>query len=131
MPLHIRPLVADDRVVWGQMWRDYLSFYDTAIAPEIYETTFARLINPTNRVQNARVAELDGAAVGIVHYIYHAHNWHRRCMLFTRSLCQRFGPWAGYWPRFDRGRLRCGRCQWHAKRILDDPRFQRNRAYAL
>ena len=63
MPLHIRPLVTDDRVVWGQMWRDYLSFYDTAIAPEIYETTFARLINPTNRVQNARVAELDGAAV--------------------------------------------------------------------
>ena len=23
MPLNIRPLVADDRVVWGQMWRDY------------------------------------------------------------------------------------------------------------
>ena len=75
MSLKIRPLVAKDRADWGQMWGDYLSFYDTDVAPEIYETTFARLINPANRVQNALVAERDGEAVGIVHYIYHAHNW--------------------------------------------------------
>lgn len=86
MPLNIRPLVADDRVVWGQMWRDYLSFYDTTIAPEIYETTFARLINPTNLVQNARVAELDGAAVGTVHYIYHAHNWRTEDVCYLQDL---------------------------------------------
>ena len=75
MPLKIRPLIAEDRTEWGQMWGDYLSFYETDVAPEIYETTFARLIDSTNPVQNALVAELDGAAVGIVHYIYHAHNW--------------------------------------------------------
>ena len=51
MPLKIRPLMAEDRTDWGQMWGDYLSFYETDVAPEIYDTTFARLIDSTNPVQ--------------------------------------------------------------------------------
>jgi GNAT superfamily N-acetyltransferase len=68
------------------MWGDYLSFYETDVAPEIYETTFARLIDSTNPVQNALVAELDGAAVGIVHYIYHAHNWRAEDVCYLQDL---------------------------------------------
>ena len=86
MPLKIRPLMAEDRTDWGQMWGDYLSFYETDVAPEIYETTFARLIDSTNPVQNALFAELDGAAVGIVHYIYHAHNWRAENVCYLQDL---------------------------------------------
>jgi GNAT superfamily N-acetyltransferase len=86
MPLKIRPLGIEDRSEWAQMWSDYLSFYDTEVAPEVYETTFARLINPANRVQNALVAELDGAAVGLVHYIYHAHNWRVEYVCYLQDL---------------------------------------------
>ena len=86
MPLKIRPLGIEDRSEWAQMWSDYLSFYDTEVAPEVYETTFARLINPANRVQNALVAELDGAAVGLVHYIYHAHNWCAEDVCYLQDL---------------------------------------------
>ena len=86
MPLKIRPLGIEDRSEWAQMWSDYLSFYDTEVAPEVYETTFARLINPANRVQNALVAERDGAAVGIVHYIYHAHNWRVEDVCYLQDL---------------------------------------------
>ena len=86
MPLKIRPLGIEDRSEWAQMWSDYLSFYDTEVAPEVYETTFARLINPANRVQNALVAERDGAAVGIVHYIYHAHNWRAEDVCYLQDL---------------------------------------------
>jgi GNAT superfamily N-acetyltransferase len=86
MPLKIRPLMAEDRTDWGQMWGDYLSFYETDVAPEIYVTTFARLIDSTNPVQNALVAELDGAAVGIVHYIYHAHNWRAEDVCYLQDL---------------------------------------------
>jgi GNAT superfamily N-acetyltransferase len=86
MPLKIRPLMAEDRTDWGQMWGDYLSFYETDVAPEIYEMTFARLIDSTNPVQNALVAELDGAAVGIVHYIYHAHNWRAEDVCYLQDL---------------------------------------------
>jgi len=86
MPLKIRPLGIEDRSEWAQMWSDYLSFYDTEVAPEVYATTFARLINPANRVQNALVAELDGAAVGLVHYIYHAHNWRVEDVCYLQDL---------------------------------------------
>ncbi len=86
MSLKIRPLGIEDRSEWAQMWSDYLSFYDTEVAPEVYETTFARLINPANRVQNALVAELDGAAVGLVHYIYHAHNWRAEDVCYLQDL---------------------------------------------
>ena len=86
MPLKIRPLGIEDRSEWAQMWSDYLSFYDTEVAPEVYETSFARLINPANRVQNALVAELDGAAVGLVHYIYHAHNWRVEDVCYLQDL---------------------------------------------
>ena len=86
MPLKIRPLGIEDRSEWAQMWSDYLSFYDTEVAPEVYETTFARLINPANRVQNALVAELDGAALGLVHYIYHAHNWRVEDVCYLQDL---------------------------------------------
>ena len=86
MLLKIRPLMAEDRTDWGQMWGDYLSFYETDVAPEIDDTTFARLIDSTNPVQNALVAELDGAAVGIVHYIYHAHNWRAEDVCYLQDL---------------------------------------------
>ena len=86
MPPKIRPLGIEDRSEWAQMWSDYLSFYDTEVAPEVYETTFARLINPANQVQNALVAERDGAAVGIVHYIYHAHNWRAEDVCYLQDL---------------------------------------------
>ena len=86
MPLKIRPLMAEDRTDWVQMWGDYLSFYETDVAPEIYETTFARLIDSTNPVQNALFAELDGAAVGIVHYIYHAHNLRAENVCYLQDL---------------------------------------------
>ena len=86
MPLKIRPLMAEDRTDWGQMWGDYLSFYETDVAPEIYDTTFARLIDSTNPVQNALFAELDGVAVGIVHYIYHAHNWRAENVCYLQDL---------------------------------------------
>ena len=82
----IGPFVAGGRASWGQLGGDYLSFYDTDVAPEIYETTFARLINPANRVQNALVAERDGEAVGIVHYIYHAHNWRAEDVCYLQDL---------------------------------------------
>ena len=87
MPLKIRPLVAEDRADWGQMWGDYLSFYDTDVAPEIYETTFARLINPANRVQNALVAERDGEAVALsitfITHIIGARKMSVICKIFT------------------------------------------------
>ena len=86
MTLTIRPLHAKDRDTWGRMWTDYLVFYNTDISPQIQDITFSRLIDPNYLLQNCLMAELDGTAVGIVHYIYHAHNWHAEDVCYLQGL---------------------------------------------
>ena len=86
MTLTIRPLHAKDRDTWGRMWTDYLVFYNTNISPQIQDITFSRLIDPNYLLQNCLMAELDGTAVGIVHYIYHAHNWHAEDVCYLQDL---------------------------------------------
>ena len=86
MTLKIRPLHAKDRDTWGRMWTDYLVFYNTDISPQIQDITFSRLIDPIYLLQNCLMAELDGTAVGIVHYIYHAHNWHAEDVCYLQDL---------------------------------------------
>ncbi|WP_347828387.1 GNAT family N-acetyltransferase [uncultured Planktomarina sp.] len=86
MTLTIRPLQANDRGAWARMWTDYLTFYDRDVTPDIYDLTFARLVDPENLVQNCLVAELEGVAVGIVHYLYHAHNWRAEDVCYLQDL---------------------------------------------
>ncbi|MFE1600153.1 GNAT family N-acetyltransferase [Methylobacterium sp. ID0610] len=70
----IRPLRPDERAAWEPLWQGYLRFYGATIAPEASDTTWARLHDPAEPM-HALVAELDGAVVGLVHYIYHRSTW--------------------------------------------------------
>ena len=86
MTLMIRPLQANDRKAWSRMWTDYLVFYDSDVSPEVQNITFLRLIDPNFILQNCLIAELNGVAVGIVHYIYHAHNWRAEDVCYLQDL---------------------------------------------
>jgi len=39
----VRPLAAADKPAWLKLWAGYLEFYKASVAPEVTETTFARL----------------------------------------------------------------------------------------
>ncbi len=71
----IRPLAVADRDGWAALWEAYLAFYQTSVTPEVYDSTFARLLGDDNRDFNAFVAELGGRLVGLVHYLFHRHAW--------------------------------------------------------
>jgi len=86
MTLMIRPLQANDRKAWSRMWTDYLVFYDSDVSPEVQNITFLRLIDPNFLLQNCLIAESNGVAVGIVHYIYHAHNWRAEDVCYLQDL---------------------------------------------
>ena len=72
--LVIRPFQADDRAAWEPLWQGYLTFYKTSLAPEVTQTTWKRLLDPSEPMHGL-VALLDGEVVGIVHYIYHRSTW--------------------------------------------------------
>jgi len=82
----IRPLAPTDRPAWGDLWRGYLAFYETTLPEAVFDLTFSRLLSPDHPDQNALIAELDGRAVGLVHFIYHAHNWRAEQACYLQDL---------------------------------------------
>lgn len=86
MSLIIRPLTPADRTDWQRMWTAYLEFYESGVTDEIYDVTFARNSDPEYLTQNCLVAELDGKLVGLVHYLFHAHNWRIEDVCYLQDL---------------------------------------------
>lgn len=82
----IRPLTPEDRTAWAALWMAYLEFYGTSVSDAIYETTFARLCSVDHFDQNGLVAAQDGRLVGLVHYIYHPHNWRLEKVCYLQDL---------------------------------------------
>lgn len=86
MMLSIRPLESKDHDQWRGLWTGYLAFYNTTLPDAVFQTTFSRLLDPARPQQNALVAELDGRLVGLVHFIFHAHNWRIEDVCYLQDL---------------------------------------------
>ena len=71
----IRPLEQSDRAEWRRLWTDYLTFYETSVAEDVYATTWARLFDPGEYEPKGFIALLDGAPAGLVHDLYHRSCW--------------------------------------------------------
>jgi len=82
----LRRLQKNDFQDWEALWRGYLEFYATAVESRVYKTTFERLISNENQLQNAVVAEQRGSLVGLVHYIFHPHNWKIEDVCYLQDL---------------------------------------------
>lgn len=82
----IRPITAKDRPQWAALWTAYLEFYESTVSEAVYETTFARLCSSDHPNQNALVAVQSGRLVGLVHYIYHPHNWRLEKVCYLQDL---------------------------------------------
>ncbi len=82
----ISPLRHADEAEWRRLWTGYLEFYETAVSEEVYQTTFARLCDHDHRRQNGLIARQEGRAVGLVHYIFHPHNWRIEDVCYLQDL---------------------------------------------
>ncbi|WP_294612452.1 GNAT family N-acetyltransferase [Roseovarius sp.] len=86
MTITIRPIQTGDKPRWTPLWRDYLAFYETTLPDTIYNTTFSRLCSSDYPDQNGFLALSDGNPVGLVHYIYHPHNWRIEKVCYLQDL---------------------------------------------
>jgi len=73
--LIVRPLRASDKPEWARLWHAYLAFYETSRPQEIYDVYFDRLLGDDPQDYTCLIAELDGTAVGLTHYLFHRHGW--------------------------------------------------------
>lgn len=71
----IRPIQPDDYAQWAELWRGYLTFYETTLPDEVYRSSFDRMLGDDPRDFCGMLA-LDGdRPVGLVHYLFHRHGW--------------------------------------------------------
>lgn len=82
----VRALRADDYDAWSALWRDYLAFYETSVADEVYHSTFARLLGTDPQEFNGLVAERDGTMIGLTHYLFHRHGWKIENVCYLQDL---------------------------------------------
>lgn len=73
-PVRVRAIRRDDFAVWKELWDGYNEFYgragDTALSPEITQTTWSRFFD-SYEPMHALVAEAAGRVVGLAHFLYH------------------------------------------------------------
>ncbi len=86
MTLTIRPILASDRAAWGPLFTAYLAFYETSVPDAVYDTSFARLISGKDNEFKGFIAELDGVAVGLTHFLYHRHMWSEANTCYLQDL---------------------------------------------
>ncbi|MDC3235144.1 GNAT family N-acetyltransferase [Candidatus Puniceispirillum sp.] len=84
--MSIRSLQDGDFQAWKNLWNAYLEFYETTVEDNIYEISFGRILSHQNISQNALIAERDGELVGLVHYIFHPHNWKIEDVCYLQDL---------------------------------------------
>ena len=82
----IRPLRADDKAQWTALWTAYLEFYNTTLPPEIYDSSFARMLGDEPRDFSGLVAEKDGALIGLTHFVFHRHGWKIEDVCYLQDL---------------------------------------------
>ena len=82
----IRPLRRSDRAEWSALWAAYLKFYGTELPDEIFETSFERMLGKDPQDFSGLVAEIDGALVGLTHYVFHRHGWKIENVCYLQDL---------------------------------------------
>lgn len=82
----VRPLNDSDRDQWSNLWTSYLDFYETSVDPDVYDSTFARLLSDDPNSFNALVAEHEGRLVGLTHFLFHAHAWKVERVCYLQDL---------------------------------------------
>ncbi|MCU0907535.1 MAG: GNAT family N-acetyltransferase [Rhodobacteraceae bacterium] len=82
----IRPLIRQDEAEWRRLWHAYLAFYQTELPDAVYAATFAGNLDPAVTDRLCLVAEGQGRLVGLVHVIWHAHNWRLEDVCYLQDL---------------------------------------------
>ncbi|MFQ8431452.1 N-acetyltransferase family protein [Amaricoccus sp. W119] len=84
--LQISPTVASDESDWRRLWREYLAFYGTERAEEVYARSFARIIDPEVTEYTGLIARQNGRAIGIANLIFHFHGWQTTEVCYLQDL---------------------------------------------
>jgi ribosomal protein S18 acetylase RimI-like enzyme len=86
MSLQIRELLPEDKPQWLPLWHGYLTFYETDLAPEITEDTWARLMLASGNIFGLGAVNTAGELIGFTHYLLHGGTWGQGPICYLEDL---------------------------------------------
>ena len=81
----LEKLTASHQDAWAGLWTQYLAFYETARDQEVFDLTFARLIDDAHDCEGY-IAFVNEDVAGIVHCIFHLHLWQKEKICYLQDL---------------------------------------------
>ena len=75
MSIAIRPIEPADRAGWEPLWQGYLAFYKTVLPPEVTQSTWNKLLDPSRDPHGLLAVDASGRPVGLTHYLFHQSTW--------------------------------------------------------
>lgn len=83
----IRPLRAEDKDVWLDLWQGYVTFYQASISDDVTAVTWARLLDEMEPNMFGLVAvDKNDRSMGFVHCILHLNTWTDRDVCYLEDL---------------------------------------------
>lgn len=64
-----------DEAAWRALWRDYLAFYETERADELYRRNFSQLATGIGPMFGYVARAEDDVPIGLAHYFVHGTGW--------------------------------------------------------
>jgi GNAT superfamily N-acetyltransferase len=83
-PPFIRPIAPRDRAAWDEMWAGYLTFYKTALWPEVNDDTFRRVLS--GELIGLIAIDADERPLGFAHALLHAGTWSPKPLCYLEDL---------------------------------------------
>ena len=75
MSMSIRPLKANDRARWEELFRAYAHFYDAKIDDAVIDLTWRRLLGGEDGFYGLLAVDETGRPIGFAHLVFHPSTW--------------------------------------------------------
>ncbi|MGG7565636.1 N-acetyltransferase family protein [Rhodovulum sp. DZ06] len=82
----IRPVTPGDAPAWAALWAGVQAAVGAAADPAASDAAFARLSDPADAAMHGLIAEADGRALGLAHYLFHDHFWRPEGVTYLSDL---------------------------------------------
>jgi GNAT superfamily N-acetyltransferase len=87
MTVRIRALTAHDKAAWLPLFKGYIAFYKAAVADDVIEETWQRLLSGVEGFHQGLVAvDAHDVPIGIAHVLFHRSTWSKTWYCYLEDL---------------------------------------------
>jgi GNAT superfamily N-acetyltransferase len=85
--VQVRRLEARDKAAWLPLFKGYIAFYKSAVADDVIEETFSRLLSNTEGFHIGFVAvDATDTPIGLAHVLFHRSTWSKTWYCYLEDL---------------------------------------------